>query len=321
MNTLTVNLHQLFASFYRPTRDRYKILIEDGAFPSDRYAVMSQLRHHGIDPAEGLLLATPQAGEHTLRSADVEALIERERDRLALVWLPGVQYVSGQVLDIERITIAGHAAGALVGWDLAHAAGNIPLRMHAWDADFAVWCTYKYMNSGPGGPGQAFVHERWASDPSLVRLAGWWGNDPATRFEVAFEFVPAKGAVSWQNSNPPILALAPLRASLGLFDEVGIGQLRERSKRLTAHLQVMLDQIEGVQVITPSDPDERGAMLCLRVPHRSQDVQRKLGDRGVVLDFREPDIFRMALAPLYNTYQEAWRFAQILDDVIAEHAS
>lgn len=321
MNTLTVNLHQLFASFYRPTRDRYKILIEDGAFPSDRYAVMSQLRHHGIEPADGLLLATPRPDERTLRSEDVEKLIEHERGRLALVWLPGVQYVSGQVLEIERITRAGHAAGALVGWDLAHAAGNIPLAMHDWDADFAVWCTYKYMNSGPGGPGQAFVHERWATDPSLIRLAGWWGNDPATRFDVAFDFVPVNGAASWQNSNPPILALAPLRASLGLFDEVGIAHLRERSRRLTAHLQAMLDEIPGIETITPTDPEARGAMLCLRVPHRSREVQGLLGERGVILDFREPDIFRMALAPLYNTYHESWRFARIVQDVIAELAS
>lgn len=180
MNTLTINLHQTFASFYRPTRERYKILIEDGAFPSDRYAVLSQLRHHGVDVAEGLVLARPRDGEDLLRSEDIEALIAEHRDTLALVWLPGIQYTTGQVLDIARLTAAAHAAGAMSGWDLAHAAGNIPLRMHDWDADFAVWCTYKYMNAGPGSTGQAFIHERWASDPDLVRLAGWFGNDPAT---------------------------------------------------------------------------------------------------------------------------------------------
>jgi kynureninase len=315
MNSLTVNLHLLFASFYRPTRERYRVLIEDGAFPSDRYAVMGQLRLHGVDVADGLVLARPREGEATLRMEDVEALVAEHADHLAIVWLPGVQYVTGQVLDMERITTAGHAAGALVGWDLAHAAGNIPLRLHDWGADFAVWCTYKYMNSGPGGIGQAWVHERWASDPALVRLAGWWGNDPRTRFGVAFDFEPRVGAGSWQVSNPPVLAMAPLRASLELFDEAGIGPLRERSVRLTAYLQGLLDGIEGVETITPRDPRERGAMLCLRVPQRSRAVQAALGARAVVLDFREPDIFRLALAPLYNTFNEAWRVARILREV------
>jgi kynureninase len=321
MNSLTVNLHQMFASFYRPTRERFKVIIEDGAFPSDRYAVVSQLQHRGVDVADGLLLATPREGEELLRAEDIEALIEREADALAIVWLPGVQYVSGQLLDIERITAAGHAAGALVGWDLAHAAGNVPLRLHDWDADFAVWCTYKYMNAGPGATGQAFVHERWANDLGLVRLAGWWGNDAATRFKVPFDFVPREGAASWQASNPPILAMAPLRASLALFDEVGIERLRERSMRLTAHLSAMLAALPGVEQVTPADPSARGAMLCLRVPHRSREVQRALGERGVILDFREPDIFRLALAPLYNTYDEGWRFVQILRDVMADLAA
>ena len=321
MNSLTVNLHQMFASFYRPTRERFKILIEAGAFPSDRYAVVSQLQHHGIDPQAGLLLAEPRAGEEVLHSEDIEALIARERDELAMVWLPGVQYVSGQLLEMERLTSAGHAAGALVGWDLAHAVGNVPVQMHDWDADFAVWCTYKYMNAGPGATGQAFVHERWANDPEIVRLAGWWGNDAATRFSVPFEFVPREGAASWQASNPPILALAPLRASLALFDEVGIDRLRARSIRLTGHLASMVAELDGVEMVTPTDPGDRGAMLCLRVTHQSREVQRRLGERGVILDFREPDVFRLALAPLYNTYHEAWRFVRILRGVIGELAS
>jgi kynureninase len=321
MNGLTVNLHMLFASFFRPTRERYKILIEEDAFPSDRYAVISQLRHHGIDPADGLLLARPRDGEETLRSDDIEALIERQREHLALVWLPGVQYVTGQVLEMERITAAGHAAGALVGWDLAHAAGNIPVRIHDWGADFAVWCTYKYMNAGPGSVGQAFIHERWADDPGVPRLAGWWGNDPLTRFEVPFEFTPHGGAASWQVSNPALLAMVPLRASLALFDEVGIDRLRERSVRLTAHLQALLDDLEGVETVTPRRASERGAMLNLRVPHQSREVQRLLGERGVILDVREPDIFRLALAPLYNTFEEATRFVHILKSVVAEVAA
>lgn len=318
MNSLTVNLHQLFATFFRPTAERYRILIEDGAFPSDRYAVMSQLQHHGIAIEAGLVLVKPRPGEDLLRSEDIESLIEEHRESLALVWLPGIQYTTGQVLDIERLTAAAHAAGAMSGWDLAHAAGNIPTRMHDWDADFAVWCTYKYMNAGPGSTGQAFIHERWASDPSLVRLAGWFGNDPVTRFEVTHDFVPAPGAVSWQVSNPPILALAPLRASLELFDEVGIEALRARSERLTAHLQAMLDEIEGVETVTPRDPAQRAAMFCLRVPHRSREVERALAMRGVILDFRAPDIFRVALAPLYNTYSDAAHLAGVLREVVRE---
>ncbi|MFV2063388.1 MAG: kynureninase [Chloroflexota bacterium] len=318
MNSLTVNLHQLFATFYRPTRARYKVLIEQGSFPSDRYAVVSQLRHHGVDADDGLVLAGPRDGEQVLRTTDIEALIERERDALALVWLPGVQYVTGQVLEIERITTAGHAVGALVGWDLAHAVGNVQLSMHDWAADFAVWCTYKYLNAGPGAVGQAFIHERWADDADLIRLAGWWGNDPETRFEMPFAFEPRAGAASWQASNPSILALAPLRASLALFEEVGIERLRERSVRLTSYLLNLLDELVGVEVVTPAAESERGAMLSLRVAHRSREVERGLADRGVILDFREPDIFRLALAPLYNTYHEAWRFVHLLRVVTAE---
>jgi kynureninase len=321
MNSLTMNLHQLFASFYRPTRERFKIIIEDGAFPSDRYAVVSQLQNRGVDPAAGLVLASPRVGEEVLRAEDIEGLIERHRDQLALVWLPGVQYVTGQWLEMERITRAGHSAGALVGWDLAHVAGNVPVQLHDWDIDFAVWCTYKYMNAGPGATGQAFVHERWASDPGLVRLAGWWGNDPNTRFDVAFDFVPREGAASWAVSNPPVVALAPLRASLELFDEVGIDQLRERSVRLTGNLAAMLEDVPGVEVVTPSDPNARGAMLCVRVAQQSRAVQRLLGERGVILDYREPDIFRLSLAPLFNTYHEGWRFVQTLGDVISEVAA
>jgi kynureninase len=320
MNSLTVNMHLLLASFYRPTRERFRIVMEDGAFPSDRYAVMGQLRLHGIHPADGLVLARPRAGEETLRTDDLEALMAQHHERLALVWLPGVQYVTGQALAIEPLTAAGHAAGAMVGWDLAHAAGNLPLRLHDWDVDFAVWCTYKYLNAGPGAVGQAFVHARWASDPVIVRLAGWWGNDPLTRLGVAFDFEPRPDAGAWQVSNPPILALAPLRASLEIFDEAGIEGLRARSLRLVGYLQRLIDAIEGVETVTPRAEYERGQMLCLRVPERSRAVQAALAARGVILDFREPDVFRLALAPLYNTYAEAWRVASILRDVVGAGA-
>ena len=315
MNSLSVNLHVMLASFYRPTRERFRILIEDGAFPSDRYAVTSQLRWHGIDPADGLLLARPRPGEETLRSEDIEALISAHGPSLALVWLPGVQYVSGQVLEMERLTAAAHAAGALSGWDLAHAAGNIPVQLHDWGVDFAVWCTYKYVNAGPGAIGQAFVHDRWVNQPDLVRLAGWWGNDPQTRFDVAFEFTPRAGAASWQASNPAILAMAPLRASLAIFDEVGMPALRERSVRLTAALQALIDATGLVRTVTPRDPAERGAMLCLRIPERGREVQAALAERGVILDYREPDILRLAVAPLFNSFHEVWRLVGLLQEV------
>ncbi len=319
MNTLTINLHVLFGSFYRPTRERYKVLIEEGAFPSDRWAVMEQLRLHGVDVRDGLVVAAPRPGEDLLRTDDIEALIAANRDSLALVWLPGIQYVTGQVLEMERLTAAGHAAGALVGWDLAHAAGNIPTHLHDWDADFAVWCTYKYLNGGPGSIGAAFVHARWGSDQSLVRLAGWWGNDPATRFQVAFDFVPQPGAAGWQASNPPILAMAPLRASLALFDEVGIDRLRERSIRLTAALERELAATGLVDIVTPADPATRGAMLCLRVrtPGRGKAIEHALAERGVLVDFREPDILRLAPVPLYNTFHDVWRLVGVLRDVAA----
>ena len=319
MNALTVNLHVLFGSFYRPTRERFQVLIEDGAFPSDRWAVMEQLRLHGVDPREGLLVARPREGEDLLRTEDIEALISANRDTLALVWLPGIGYVTGQLLEMERLTAAGHAAGALVGWDLAHAAGNVPVRLHDWGADFAVWCTYKYLNGGPGSIGAAFVHERWGTDASLVRLAGWWGNDPATRFDVAFDFVPRPGAAGWQASNPPILAMAPLRASLALFDEVGIERLRQRSLRLTAALEAELRATGLVTIVTPSDPDARGVMLCLRVhePGQGKAIEHALGARGVLLDYREPDILRLAPVPLYNTFHDIWRLTQVLREVVA----
>jgi kynureninase len=314
MNALTVNLHVLFGSFYRPTRERYRVLIEAGAFPSDRWAVMEQLRLHGVDVQDGLLIAHARPGEDLLRTEDIEALIAANRDSLALVWLPGIQYVTGQVLDMERLTVAGHAAGAVVGWDLAHAAGNIPLRLHDWDADFAAWCTYKYLNGGPGSIGAAFVHARWGSDPSLVRLAGWWGNDPATRFELAHDFVPRPGAAGWQASNPPVLAMAPLRASLAQFDEAGSDRLRERSVRLTAALEAELRATGLVDIVTPADPDARGAMLCLRWrgPGHARAVERGLADRGVLVDHREPDILRLAPVPLYNTYHDIWRVVTAL---------
>ncbi len=318
MNALTVNLHMLLATFYRPTNERFGVLMEAGAFPSDRYAMASHLRSRGINPAQAIRLVEPRAGEVTLRTEDVEARIGEEGSRLALVWLPGVQYLTGQWLDIERITAAGTATGCVVGWDLAHAAGNVPLRLHDWGVDFAVWCTYKYMNAGPGSIGQAFVHERWARDGGLQRYAGWWGNDPEMRFAFSAEFEPRDGAAGWQISNPPILALAPLRSSLAIFDDVGMDAIRARSERLTAWLESLLDSMGIGEQITPRDPAARGAQLSLRIGDRAQHVEQELARRGAVIDFREPDVIRFAPAPLYNTFHEAWRFAHLLAEVLGE---
>lgn len=316
MNGLTVNLHLLMVSFYRPTAQRYKILIEDCAFPSDTYAVRTQIRYHGRDPAEALLVARPRPGEHTLRTADLLELIEREGPRLALVLLSGVNYFSGQVFDLPALTAAGQRCGALVGFDLAHAAGNIPLHLHDWNVDFAAWCNYKYCNSGPGAVAGAYVHERHARDPHLPRFGGWWGNDPATRFRMHLEpeFKPAPSADAWQLSNPPIFALAPVRVALELFDQASMPALRAKSERLTGYLQYLLDRMPSQRytVITPRAAGERGCQLSILVHQRPRELFSALQAAGVVCDFREPNVVRIAPVPLYNTFHEVWRFAAVL---------
>ena len=320
MNGLTVNLHLLFTTFYRPTRERYAVLMEAGAFPSDRYAVASQVREHGLDPATAIIRVAPRAGEDLIRSEDVEAILAEHGRRIALVWLPGVQFITGQWLDMERITAAAHERGALCGWDLAHAAGNVPVRLHDWDADFAVWCTYKYLNSGPGSIGQAFVHRRHARDTSLPRLGGWWGNAPESRFEMRETYEPRPDAAGWQVTNPPILALAPLKASLDLFDRAGMVPLRARSERLTAYLEAQLDARGVGHLITPRDPAARGAQLSLRIGTDAQAVERALSAAGAIIDFRQPDVIRAAPAPLYATFDEVRRFADMLAWVLAPAA-
>jgi kynureninase len=317
MNSLTVNLHLLMATFYRPNRSRHKILMEDPAFPSDTYAVRSQIAHHGFEPDESLLLARAREGEHTIRQEEIEALIERDGDQIAVVLLAGVNFFTGQFFDLERITAAAQQRGCIVGIDLAHAAGNLPLHLHDWNVDFAVWCSYKYLNSGPGAVAGAFVHERHATDRSLPRLAGWWGNDPATRFRMQLEpeFIPVPSADSWQLSNPPILALAPLRSSFAIFDQAGgMEPLRAKSLRLTGYLEFLLDRIPSrlFTVITPRAPAERGAQLSILVHERPRELFEKLEAAGVKADFREPNVIRVAPAPLYNTFHEVWRFAGIL---------
>ena len=316
MNSLTVNLHLMMMTFYRPTKHRYKILMEDAAFPSDTYAIKTQLRHHGFDSGDALVIAKPRDGEHTIRTEDIEAIFEEQGDEIALVLLSGVQYFTGQVFDMARITAAAKRHGCVVGLDLAHAAGNVELRLHDWDVDFAVWCNYKYLNSGPGAVGGCFVHQRHATNVELHRLGGWWGNDPATRFRMHLqpEFVPVAGADGWQISNPPILSLAAVKASYELFDEVGLSTLREKSKRLTVYLSFLIDKLapERVEVVTPREPEARGCQLSMLVHDRPKELIEELEREGVIVDFREPNVVRVAPVPLYNSFLDVWNFSRIL---------
>jgi kynureninase len=312
MNSLTVNLHLMMASFYRPTAQRHKILVERGAFPSDQYAVQSQIRFQGLDPASSLLELRPRDGESCLRNEDIDSLIEREGDAIALILLGGVNYATGQAFDLKEITRAGHRKGCVVGFDLAHAAGNVPLRLHDWGPDFAVWCSYKYLNGGPGCVAGCFVHERHARAQAVPRFAGWWGHDEATRFQMGPEFRPTAGAEGWQLSNPPILALAPLRASMEIFAESGIDRLRAKSVLLAAYMEFLLEQSasEKFSIVTPRNESQRGAQLSIRLPHHGSAFCDRLAVAGVVGDWREPDTFRVAAVPLYNSFQDVFRFVQ-----------
>lgn len=318
MNSLTVNLHLLLISFYRPSGERRKVMIEKGAFPSDRYAIESQIKLHGLDPAADLIELEPREGEATLRTEDIIAAIEREGSSLAMVLFGGVNYYTGQAFEMREITAAGHAVGAVVGFDLAHAAGNLELKLHDWGVDLAVWCSYKYLNGGPGAVGGAFVHERHADCPDRPRLAGWWGHDKATRFLMGPTFNPIAGAEGWQISNPPILQMASLRASLEIFAEAGMSALRERSVRLTAYLEQMLAAVDDdrISVITPTDPKQRGCQLSIRVKNADKSLFTAISERGVVADWREPDVIRVAPVPLYNSFGDIEKFVQILGSVL-----
>jgi len=320
MNSLTVNLHLMLVSFYRPRGGRTKILIDAPTFPSDLYAVQTQIRGHGLDPAREIVHASPRPGEATLREEDLEALLEERGETIALVLLSGVNFVTGQRFDLHRVAAAARARGCRVGFDLAHAAGNVPLALHETGADFAVWCSYKYLNSGPGALGGCFVHERNARDVDLPRFGGWWGNDPATRFRMHLEreFRPVPTADGWQLSNPAILAMAPIRASLELFDEAGIETLRAKSRLLTAFLVEHLDRLasDRLEVLTPRDPESRGCQVSLRIRDGARDVLAALEARGCVCDFREPDAVRVAPVPLYNTFHDVWCLANALASVL-----
>jgi len=318
MNSLTVNLHLMMVSFYHPTAQRHKILVERGAFPSDQYAVKSQIRFHGFDPSVSLLELTPRPGESCMQDEDIEAVIDREGNSIALILLGGVNYVTGQLFDLPAITQAGHRRGCVVGFDLAHAVGNVPLRLHDWNPDFAVWCNYKYLNGGPGCIGACFVHERHAH-ADLPRFAGWWGHDEATRFQMGPEFHPIAGAEGWQLSNPPILALAPLRASLDIFSEAGIERLREKSVSLTAYMEFLLERQASVKfsVTTPRETHRRGAQLSIRIAHNGRSVCDRLASQGIIGDWREPDTFRVAPVPLYNSFHDVYSFAQSFKDALS----
>ncbi|MCE2652908.1 MAG: kynureninase [Planctomycetaceae bacterium] len=323
MNSLTVNLHLLMVSFYRPNSSRYKILIEDAAFPSDSYAVASQAEYHGRDAEDAVMRLRPRPGERTLRTEDILQVIADHGKRIALVMLGGVNYLTSQWFDMAAITAAAKAQGCTVGWDLAHAAGNVPLKLHEWGVDFAAWCSYKYLNAGPGAVAGAFVHEEHAKRLDLPRFAGWWGNDPETRFRMGPQFVARQGADGWQLSNPPILAMAPLRVSLDIFDRVGMDALREKSLRLTAYMEWLIDRIPGnaqgelVEIVTPRDPAQRGCALSLVIKSDPRGAVEKLKRAAVVCDFREPNILRAAPVPLYNSYHDVWSFVQTLRTAFA----
>ncbi len=315
MNSLTVNMHCLLVSFYRPSPERFKILIEADAFPSDRYAVESHIKWHGYDPLEALVTLQPRPGEAAVRQADIAATLHREGEAIALVWLGGVNYYTGQVFDMAAITATGHAQGCTVGFDLAHAAGNIVLQLHDWDVDCAAWCSYKYLNAGPGAAAGCFVHERYAKRPDLPRLAGWWGHNKDTRFQMPDDFDPIPGAEGWQISNPPIFQLAALRASMHIFDRAGMARLRAKSERLTGYLESLIHDraLLGVTLITPDDPAQRGAQLSLQIKRHGRALHQRLTEAHIICDWREPDVIRVAPVPLYNTFLDVFTFVNALD--------
>jgi len=311
MNTLSVNLHLLMVSFFRPAGKRRKILIEKNAFPSDRYAVASQLRFHGLDPADCMVELEPEAGMHVVEERQVEDFLGAHGAEIALVLWPGVQYISGQAFDLARLTDAAHGAGAMVGFDLAHYIGNLPLALHDCGCDFAAWCHYKYLNAGPGAVGGCFIHERHHCDAGLPRFNGWWGNDRESLFRMERDFAPAAGAAGWQLSNPPVLSMAPLRVSLAIFQEAGMAQLRSKSMAMSSYLaNAIRSQLDSVlEVLTPEDPERRGCQLSLRVRSGRKNGRQlfdQLETHGVITDWREPDVIRVAPAPLYNRFQDCY---------------
>ena len=318
MNTLTVNLHLMMVSFYRPTKDRFKIIIEADAFPSDKYAVESQIRHHGYDTQEALIQLKPRFGEELVHIEDIENVLEREGDSVALIIIGNTNYYTGQFFDMKRITTLGHKYGCKVGFDCAHGAGNVELNLHDTGVDFAVWCSYKYLNSGPGSLGGCFVHERYANDKKLNRFAGWWGHNKDTRFGMRDDFDPIPGVESWQLSNPPILSMAAIWSSLKIFQKAGMSNLRKKAITLTGYLEYLVDQIEDprIEIITPREPEKRGSQLSIQVKKAEKTLYDKIVEKGVIADWREPDVIRVAPVPLYNSYEDVYHFSQILKEAL-----
>ena len=318
MNSLTTNLHLMMVSFYQPTKSKYKIVIESDAFPSDKYAMESQLKFHGYDSNDGLILWKPREGENLCRFEDLEKIMEDQGDEIALLMIGSTNYYSGQLYPLKKITDLGHKHNSLVGFDLAHGVGNIQPNLHETGADFAVWCTYKYLNSGPGSLGGCFVHERHANNTDLNRFAGWWGHNKQTRFNMRHEFDAIPGAEGWQLSNPAILSMAAIRASLDLFDAAGFKNIIKKSKSLTGFLEFLINELidNRINIITPKNPEERGCQLSIQVKSVHKELHTQLTKSGVISDWREPDVIRVAPAPLYNSYQDVFEFVQRLKKVL-----
>jgi kynureninase len=314
MNALTVNLHLLLLSFYRPTKQRYKIMMEAGAFPSDQYAVETLTRHFGFDPGVAIVEVAPREGEKLLRTEDIVTAIDQHGDTLAVVLFGGINYYTGQFFDMAAITKAAHAAGALAGFDLAHVVGNLPLQLHNWDVDFAAWCSYKYLNGGPGAVGGVFIHERFASDARTPRLAGWWGNEEKTRFKMEKGFIPKTNAGGWNISTAQVFNMVCLKAALEIFDKVGMEKIRAKSIRLTGYLEYLLYQLPGLQfeIITPADSNSRGVQLSLYFKEKGKEIHDKMIANGIIVDYREPGVIRVAPAPLYCSFGDVYRFYEIL---------
>jgi kynureninase len=318
MNALTTNLHFMFVSFYRPSGKRKKILIESMSFPSDYYAVESQIKFHRNDPAECIIEAKPREGESCIRTEDIDKIINEQGEEIALIWLGGINYYTGQAFEFEKLTKAAHAKGITIGFDLAHAAGNLKLELHNWNVDFAVWCNYKYLNGGPGAIGGCFVHEKHLRDESLPKFLGWWGHDKKTRFLMEHKYVPIPTVESWQVSNPPVLQLASLKASLDIFAEAGMDNLRSKSEGLTEYLEHLIESVhsENIEIITPKDPNQRGCQLSLRIKKNGKSLFNELMARNVICDWREPDVIRVAPVPLYNTFEDVFKFSEIIKEVL-----
>ncbi len=318
MNTLTTNLHLMMVSFYQPTKTKYKIVVESDAFPSDKYAMESQLKFHGFDPKDGLILWKPRVGEELCRFEDLETILENDGDSIALLMIGSTNYYSGQHFPLKKITELGHKHGCMVGFDLAHGAGNIMPDLHETGPDFAVWCSYKYLNSGPGSLGGCFVHERHANNDKLNRFTGWWGHNKKTRFNMRHEFDALPGAEGWQLSNPPILSMAAIRASLDVFAEAGFENLRKKATKLTGFLEFLIDSLKNknINIITPRDPQERGSQLSIQVKSADKTLHTKLTEAGVISDWREPDVIRVAPTALYNSFEDVFEFVERLKKVL-----